>query len=191
MKIGLGSLFQDFNDNSAALKKYANCNFHNPNSAELWNNIGMCYYGEGKFYSAISCLKKALYFNPMEWSIYFNLGLVYLAMEQYSSAFHFFLVTIKYNPNVGKTFMLLGICLWKLGDMENAYNSYARAIELDETDESIPLNFAIFQAENNQQDRAGEFYDKFNTLKAGKYQSGLPADMEEQVSIQKDILGKS
>ena len=43
--IGLGSIFQDFNDHGAALKKYSNCNFHNPNSAELWNNIGMCFYG--------------------------------------------------------------------------------------------------------------------------------------------------
>lgn len=104
----------------------------------------MCYYGEGKFYSAISCLKKALYFNPMEFSIYFNLGLVYLALEQYSSAFHFFLVSAKYNSGVGTTFMLLGVCLWKLGDGENAYNSYVRATELDNKDETIYLNFAIF-----------------------------------------------
>ena len=44
--IGLGSIFQEFSDFDAALKKYSNCNFQNPNSAELWNNIGMCFYGK-------------------------------------------------------------------------------------------------------------------------------------------------
>lgn len=58
-------------------------------------------------------------------------------MDQYASAFHYFLVTIKYNPSVGKTFMFLGICLWKLGDMENAFNAYMKATELDDKDEII------------------------------------------------------
>jgi len=32
---------------------------YNPNSAELWNNIGMAFFGKEKVIAAIACLKKA------------------------------------------------------------------------------------------------------------------------------------
>jgi Bardet-Biedl syndrome 4 protein len=47
-----------------------------PNSAQLWNNIGMCFFGKHRYIAAIACLKKALYLDPFEWIISYNLGLV-------------------------------------------------------------------------------------------------------------------
>ena len=47
-----------------------------PNSAHLWNNIGMCFFGKQRYIAAIACLKKALYLDPFEWIISYNLGLV-------------------------------------------------------------------------------------------------------------------
>ena len=84
-----------------------------PNSAHLWNNIGMCFFGKQRYVAAIACLKKALYLDPFEWIISYNLGLarpplppararltrllsadvaslqVHLATGQTASAFHF------------------------------------------------------------------------------------------------------
>ena len=57
-----------------ALVKYRVAAAQTPNSAQLWNNIGMCFFGKGKNVAAVACLKRAVYFTPFEWIISYNLG---------------------------------------------------------------------------------------------------------------------
>ena len=47
--LALGSITQDKGDHDAALMKYRIAAVYNPNSAQLWNNIGMCFFGKQKF----------------------------------------------------------------------------------------------------------------------------------------------
>jgi Tfp pilus assembly protein PilF len=75
-----------------------------PHSAQLWNNVGMCFFGKSRLVAAVSCLKRALYLDPFEWQISYNLGLIHLTSEQYASAFHYFryvcisvLITLVYS----------------------------------------------------------------------------------------------
>lgn len=44
--LAAGSIIQDKSDHDAALLKYRIAAVHNPDSAELWNNIGMCFFGK-------------------------------------------------------------------------------------------------------------------------------------------------
>ena len=67
---------QDHSDMDVALVKYRIAAVATPNSAQLWNNIGMCFFGKQRHIAAIACLKKALYHDPFEWIISYNLGLV-------------------------------------------------------------------------------------------------------------------
>ena len=53
-----------------------------PESPQLWNNIGMCFFGKKKHVAAVSCLKRAGYLAPFDWKILYNLGLVHLTMQQ-------------------------------------------------------------------------------------------------------------
>ena len=41
-----------------ALVKYRVAAMVTPNSAQLWNNIGMCFFGKGKYVAAVACLKR-------------------------------------------------------------------------------------------------------------------------------------
>ena len=43
-----------------ALVKYRVAAVQTPNSAQLWNNIGMCFFGKQRFVATIACLKRAL-----------------------------------------------------------------------------------------------------------------------------------
>ena len=45
-----------------------------PESPQLWNNIGMCFFGKKKHVAAVSCLKRASYLAPFDWKILYNLG---------------------------------------------------------------------------------------------------------------------
>jgi hypothetical protein len=67
-------LLQDNQDMDVALVKYRVAAVQTPNSAQLWNNIGMCFFGKGKNVAAVACLKRAVYFTPFEWIISYNLG---------------------------------------------------------------------------------------------------------------------
>lgn len=49
--LSLGSICQDFFDSEGALFKYKLFHGQDPNSSEVWNNIGMCYFERGNYIS--------------------------------------------------------------------------------------------------------------------------------------------
>ena len=109
-----------------------------PNSAQLWNNIGMCFFGKQRFIAAIACLKKALYLDPFEWIISYNLGLVHLNTGQYASSFHYFSASINLKSDFASSYMYLGITLTKLDDFENACAAYEKVRVLPRTPRASP-----------------------------------------------------
>ena len=126
--LATGSIIQDKSDHDAALLKYRIAAVHNPDSSELWNNIGMCFFGKQKFVAAIACLKRAIYLDPFQWIAAFNLGLVHLNTKQYASAFHYFSVAINLKADFSNSYMYLGITLNRLGDFESSCQAFQRAL---------------------------------------------------------------
>ena len=114
-----------------ALVKYRVAAMMTPNSAQLWNNIGMCFFGKGKYVAAVACLKRgrlplihslpsfespnstslAVYFTPFEWIISYNLGVVHLTTGQYASAFHYFSTAINLQPTYARAYTYLALAL--------------------------------------------------------------------------------
>jgi Bardet-Biedl syndrome 4 protein len=152
--LATGSIIQDKADHDAALLKYRIGAVHTPDSSELWNNIGMCFFGKQKYVAAIACLKRALYLDPFQWIVAFNLGLVNLNTKQYASAYHYFSVAINLKPDFSNTYMYLGITLNRLGDFESSCQAFERAIELEKNDCMIYLNFAIVLYNNGKKSDA-------------------------------------
>ena len=72
--LAAGSVAQASQDWDAALSKYKTASVVTPESPQLWNNIGMCFFGKKKFVAAIACLKRANYLAPFDWKILYNLG---------------------------------------------------------------------------------------------------------------------
>mmetsp|Transcript_10287 Transcript_10287/g.19430 ORF Transcript_10287/g.19430 Transcript_10287/m.19430 type:complete len:437 (+) Transcript_10287:32-1342(+) len=161
--LAAGSIIQDHNDMDVALVKYRIAAVATPNSAQLWNNIGMCFFGKGRNVAAIACLKRALYLDPFEWIISYNLGLVHLNQEQYASAFHYLSASINLKPGFASSYMYLGIILSRLDDFENACHAYEKAIGM-ESDHLFELNYAITLFTNGVTDRAATHYEAFKVL---------------------------
>merc|ERR1711934_1289464 len=161
--LAAGSIIQDHSDMDVALVKYRVAAVYTPSSAQLWNNIGMCFFGKSKFVAAISCLKRALYLDPFEWIISYNLGLVHLNTGQYASAFHYFSASINLKPDFPSTYMYLGITLSRLDDFENACSAYEKSIEM-ESDHLFHLNFAITLFNNGEVRRAKNHFKEFDRL---------------------------
>merc|ERR1712093_581500 len=140
--LAAGSIIQDHSDMDVALIKYRVAAVQTPNSAQLWNNIGMCFFGKQRYVAAIACLKRALYLDPFEWIISYNLGLVHLNTGQYASAFHYFSASINLKPDFPSSYMYLAITLSRLDDFANACSAYEKANDM-ESDHMFHLNFAI------------------------------------------------
>mmetsp|Transcript_2780 Transcript_2780/g.7462 ORF Transcript_2780/g.7462 Transcript_2780/m.7462 type:complete len:425 (-) Transcript_2780:255-1529(-) len=161
--LAAGSIIQDHSDMDVALIKYRVAAVHTPNSAQLWNNIGMCFFGKTKYVAAIACLKRALYLDPFEWIISYNLGLVHLNTGQYASAFHFFSASINLKPDFPSSYMYLAITLSRLDDFANACSAYEKAIDM-ESDHMFHLNFSITLFNHGDAAEAKRQFTLFNDL---------------------------
>lgn len=161
--LAAGSVMQDHNEMDVALSKYRVAAIKTPNSAQLWNNIGMCFFGKQNYIASIACLKRALFFAPFEWIVAYNLGLVFLHTEQYASAFHYFSSSINLKPDFAFSYVYLAVTLARLDDFQNACSAYEKALEL-ESDYVIELNYAITLFNHDKIDAARTHFQEFMKL---------------------------
>ena len=162
--LAAGSIMQDHMDNATALIKYRISAQKTPNSAQLWNNIGMCFFGQEKYIASISCLKRALYLDPFEWIIAYNLGLVHLNTGQYASAFHYFSSSINLKTDFASSYMYLAVTLVRLEDFDNACQAYEKALEIDSEDHLTHLNYAVSLLNAGEKEKAEKHLDHFERL---------------------------
>ena len=161
--LAAGSILQDQEDTDVALSKYRVAAVQTPNSSELWNNIGMCFFAKQKTVAAIACLKRAFYLSPFEWIISYNLGLVHLSVGQHASAFHYFSSTINLKQEFPASYMYLAITLARMDDFDNACSAYERSLELDD-DYLTHLNYAITLSNYGEVDAARQHLDRFHAI---------------------------
>mmetsp|Transcript_1242 Transcript_1242/g.4160 ORF Transcript_1242/g.4160 Transcript_1242/m.4160 type:complete len:417 (-) Transcript_1242:254-1504(-) len=159
--LGAGSILQQCDDFDVALRKYRVLAATSPESPELWNNVGMCFFGQGKLVAAIACLKHAVYLNPFDWKVCFNLGLAHLKTQQYASAFHFLSASINLEQSHAESYMLLGTALAYLDDVNNAKIAFAKAAELRPDDPMIALNFGIVEYADSNVSVAAEWLGRY------------------------------
>eukprot|EP00049_Salpingoeca_infusionum_P019543 m.362350 g.362350 ORF g.362350 m.362350 type:complete len:451 (-) comp20387_c0_seq1:248-1600(-) len=164
--LAASSIIQSNEDYDVALVKYRVAAVRTPESAEMWNNIGMAFFGKRKYVAAISCLKRAAYLAPFEWIISFNLGLVHLKVDQPVSAFHFFNTTINLKPSFAPAYSLLAAALVHLEDFKNADVAFRKALELDNTDASTHLNYASMLLGTQKESQAAVEFRLFQKIVA-------------------------
>jgi Bardet-Biedl syndrome 4 protein len=124
--LAAASVMQDHGDAEVALVKYRVAALATPNSAQLWNNIGMAFFAKQKLVAAVACLKRALYLDPFEWIVAYNVGIVHLHTEQWASAYHYLTAAINLRPGFAQAYTYLALALSRLDDTENACAAYEK-----------------------------------------------------------------
>jgi Bardet-Biedl syndrome 4 protein len=138
-------VIQKHGDADVALSKYRIIYGRKPECAQVWNNIGMCFFSKKKYVAAVSCLKRANYLAPFELYVLYNSALVHLHLQQHASAAIFLQSAIRLNKKHAPSYALLGVALSKLNDLDNALRAFTYSLKLDPTDPISVLNLAIFQ----------------------------------------------
>mmetsp|Transcript_14302 Transcript_14302/g.13807 ORF Transcript_14302/g.13807 Transcript_14302/m.13807 type:complete len:410 (+) Transcript_14302:368-1597(+) len=188
--LAAGSIIQDNQDMDVALVKYRVAATQTPNSSQLWNNVGMCFFGKGKYVAAVACLKRAVYITPFEWIISYNLGVVHLTTGQYASAFHYFSTAINLQPSYAKAYAYLAVALARLDDFENSCAAYDKSIQLDQ-DYVTHLNYAITLLANDEVERATAQFGKYEMTMTKIPQGDIDPDVMRQAEIVRLALGET
>lgn len=163
----------------------------NPNSAYLWNNLGMYFFAKDKKIFAATCLKRALYLSPFEWIISFNLGLVYLKNEQYVTAFVHMNTAANLNKNNYLIFLYLAIICGELNNDGNAKNCFEKAVALKE-DPLVLFNYIVFLLRKKMINEANEKFSRLLKIFSKHKKSTEEYQLiESQIPIIKKILGVS
>lgn len=170
--LATGSIMQSNGDYDVALIKYRVAVTQTPNSAQLWNNIGMCFFGKSKLIAAAACLKRAIYLSPFLPEINYNLGVVLMQSGQFASAFHYFSAAINLqkvpNPNPTKeecrAYSYLALSLSKLDDYENSCSAYEKALSMNKTDVITYINYIISLYKNEDYHKAKELFIEVNKM---------------------------
>ena len=157
--MGLQSIYQNEGYEEESYNLLANGNASNPNSAYLWNNLGMWYLSKEKKIFAATCLKRALYLSPFEWIISFNLGLVYLKNEQYVSSFIHMNTAANLNKNNFLIYLYLAIICGELNNDANAKNCFEKALNLKE-EPIVYFNYIVFLLRKNLLKEANDKFQK-------------------------------
>ena len=141
--MGLESIYQKEGYEEESYNLLVKGNISNPNSAYIWNNLGMYYLSKEKKIFASTCLKRVLYLAPFEWIISFNLGLVYLKNEQYVSSFIHMNTAANLNKNNHLIYLYLAIICSELNNDSNAKNCFQKALAIKEEPEVL-FNYVVF-----------------------------------------------
>ena len=161
--LAAGSIIQDNRDMDVALHKYRVAAVQNPDSPQLWNNVGMALFGKGKHVAAISCLQKAHYLDPFEWIVSFNLGLVHLHTKQHASAFHFFNSAVNRKKDYAPCYMYMGVALAAMDDLENAYLAFEKSLKLKD-DHTCRLNYAATLCNQGRVEECRTHFARYEVL---------------------------
>jgi tetratricopeptide (TPR) repeat protein len=102
-----------------------------PNSAPLYNEMGLIYMNMGEDKKAIECWEKALKLNPYIPEASLNLGIYKLKKGKFKEAKTFFHHIIKTFPENAYAWLSLGIIKEKEGNLEKAIEYYQKAAKLN------------------------------------------------------------
>ncbi|XP_070140794.1 BBSome complex member BBS4 homolog isoform X2 [Drosophila kikkawai] len=160
--LAFGAILQSRNDVDGALSKYSQIANAEPEIAELWNNIGLCFFKKQKFIVAISSLRKSVWLSPLNYNALYNLSLIYIAL-----------------------------CLRKLDDLENAFVALERASGMacgqqgSVRNPLVVMNFALFCYETGRLALAAEQYNRFMSQAQDLL---LPTEYKFQATKLKSLL---
>lgn len=138
----------------AAIAAY---NKADPNSADVWNKLGIANQLMLNPQEAIRCYHQSLRLNPKNANAMNNLGTLYDSMKRFGDAEKMFRNAIELNPAWALAYKNLGTSFLSQHQYQKGWAAYQNALALDP---SIFRNQAVFRVENpgTSQDRGAMNY---------------------------------
>lgn len=111
-----------------ALNIYQRITQINPNKAEPWNNLGMCYSGLGQSLKAREAFFKAYSLNKQSAMFSANIGMTYFAEREYKKAIEWCQKSLAIEPGGKAAKNTLGMCYLATGIWDKGWSLYAASV---------------------------------------------------------------
>ncbi|MBC7364796.1 MAG: tetratricopeptide repeat protein [Candidatus Aminicenantes bacterium] len=152
------SMKADFSNSIKAFQKALEIN---PQFTEAHNNLGTIYFELKEYDKAEAEYRRAISdpnYNSKELP-YYNLARLYFIQERYEDAFENIQKSIQVRNRFALAHNLRGLILEKLGDNDEAENSFAQAVKIVPDDPTFLFNLARTQFNNGKYNLAKENFE--------------------------------
>lgn len=133
----LGMIYKEKGDSKKAIEVFESASTKIQSNSDkkevirIYETLGIFYYGERKFDSALMYLNKGVEEDPNHATLYTNLAAVYVELGQFENAITNSRAALKMNPNDAIAHNNLGFSLAQTGKINEAIVEFKKALEID------------------------------------------------------------
>ena len=127
----LASCYHQTGDLDRAIQEYKSAIKLEPRSAFAWSNLGAVYDARGEYYDAIRAYKLSLECKTQHPVVLVNLATAYLNQERWATARQTLQAAVRMDASLSIAHERLGYCFWREQNLDEAAQSYLRAMSLD------------------------------------------------------------
>jgi len=139
---------------------------------EMWNYIGMAYWGKGDYKKALEAYQQALSLDPDYPLVFNNLGSLQLSLflrdkktEDLNKALNYFKQAIALDPELVSAYNGLGGAYKKLGKVEEAIACWQKALELNPNYDFSLYNLGLTYFELGDKKAALKYLERYLEVK--------------------------
>jgi len=192
---GAASLYRKAVDYQKAMKWQKAIETYNellrfePMSAEVYNNIGVCYEKQGQVKMAAKSYEKAIIINPRFYPSYNNLGIIYYRLKNFDKARAAYEQALQLNPGNSQSEVNLALVYERLRRGELARRTLERVLTNDPENAEAHYNLARMLEEQGQHDNALTHYRQFLSSNPSAYPQ-LRQKVQDRVRTLEDASSK-
>lgn len=139
----LAAAYHQSGELDQAIEQYDEALKLNPSDAHAWSNLGAAHDASGAEYEAIRAYKRSLECSTSQPVVLVNLATVYINQERFSAARRTLEVALRMAPNLSVAHERVAYCHWREQEYDQALESYARAIELNEENARAHAGYGV------------------------------------------------
>lgn len=144
-----------------AINAYQKVIKYEPMSAEVYNNIGVCYEKQGKLKMAAKSYEKAISINPRFYRSYNNLGIIYYKLKDFGKARAAYEQALQLNPGNSQSEINLALVYERLRRGGLARRTLERVLANDPENAEAHYNLGRMLEGEGQHEEAISHYRQF------------------------------
>ena len=132
------------------------------NSAEVWNNLGLCAFYANQFDFCLSCFERGLILadDDIASNIWYNISHVAICIGDLSLAYQALKICLAYSGENFEAFNNIGVLEIKRGNKEQAKSNFLRSCNYTEFSFEPYYNYAKLKYEDDDYEEAFQFAKK-------------------------------
>ena len=131
-------------------------------SAEIWNNLGLCAYYSGQYDFCLSCFERALTVadDKTASEIWYNISHVAIGLGDLPLAYQSLKIAISYNGGHFESLNNLGVLEIKKGNLSQAKSNYLLACKNTDFSFESYYNYAVLNYKNRDLEESLKYLNK-------------------------------